>query len=74
MSIVDRLKRLFGRAKDRATDVAGDIAEKAAPAAAKGVDAAAAGADKITGGKFHDQIETVANRVEGALDRGTDKS
>ena len=63
MSFMDRLKRLFGRAKG-----------KAGPVAAKGVDKAATGVDKVTGGRFHDQIETAAHKVEGALDSGGDRN
>lgn len=63
-------------AKDKAAEVAGGLAEKAAPAmekagelAAKGVDVTASGLNKVTGGRFHDQIENVSNKVEGVLDR-----
>jgi hypothetical protein len=70
MSIMDKLKGLFGSAKDKA----GDVAEKTGPVAAKGVDAAAAGVDKMTGGRFHEQIESVTDKVEGALDKGSDRS
>jgi MT0933-like antitoxin protein len=76
MGVLEKVKQLFGQAKDKATDVAGDVAEKAGDAAskagevaAKGVDKAAEGVDKATGGRFHDQIENVSNKVEGVLDK-----
>lgn len=63
-------------AKNKAAEVADGLAEKAGPAmekagelAAKGVDVTASGLDKVTGGRFHDQIENVSNKVEGVLDR-----
>jgi hypothetical protein len=74
MSFIDKLKGLFGQAKHRAADVATDLADKAAPVAAKGIDAAAAGVDKVTGGRFHEQIEGVTTKVEDALDRGNHQS
>lgn len=56
------------RAKE-AKNKAAELAEKAGELAAKGVDVTASGLDKVTGGRFHDQIENVSNKVEGVLDR-----
>ena len=76
MGVLDKVKQLFGQAKDKATDVAGDVADKAGDVASKagevaatGVEKAAEGVDKVTGGKFHDKIDDVSNKVEGALDK-----
>lgn len=80
MGVLEKVKQLFGQAKDKTADVASDVAEKAGDAAskagevaAKGVDKAAEGVDKATGGRFHDQIENVSSKVEGVLDKDKGK-
>lgn len=76
MDFADKAKETAKEAKDKAAEVASELLEKAGPLvekagelAAKGVDATATGLDKVTGGRFHDQIENVSSKVEGALDR-----
>ena len=75
MGFLDKAKQVLGQAKDKGTQVAGEVVEKAGPLAekaggmaAKGVDAAASGVDKATGGKYHDKIQNVSSKVEGVLD------
>jgi hypothetical protein len=65
-----------GPALEKAKEVASDIAEKAAPLvekaaelAAQGVSAAAEQIDKVTGGKYSEQISTVSSKIEEVLDR-----
>lgn len=52
---------------DKAKEKAGELAHKAGPGAAKGVDSAKAQLDKATGGKYHDRIENVSGKVQDAL-------
>ncbi|SFS55377.1 antitoxin [Saccharopolyspora flava] len=68
MSFLDKAKELAGQAKGKAEE----LAEKAGPNAAKGLDAAKSSLDKATGGKYHDQIESVSGKVEGVLKRDSD--
>jgi hypothetical protein len=77
-----RAAQAAGPALEKAREVAGDLVEKAAPLveravplvekagelAAHGVSAAAEQIDKVTGGKFADQISTVSARLEDVLD------
>ncbi|MEB3366171.1 antitoxin [Saccharopolyspora mangrovi] len=65
MSFLDKAKELAGQAKGKAEE----LAEKAGPSAAKGLDAAKSSLDKATGGKYHDKIESVSGKVEGVLKR-----
>ncbi|MGW1682227.1 antitoxin [Saccharopolyspora sp. NPDC002376] len=65
MGFLDKAKELANQAKGKAEE----LAEKAGPSAAKGLDAAKSSLDKATGGKYHDKIETVSNKVEGMLKR-----
>ncbi len=65
MSFLDKAKELAGQAKGKAEE----LAEKAGPSAAKGLDAAKSSLDKATGGKYHDRIESVSGKVEGVLKR-----
>ncbi|MBB5153676.1 antitoxin [Saccharopolyspora phatthalungensis] len=65
MSFLDRAKELANQAKGKAEE----LAEKAGPSAAKGLDAAKSSLDKATGGKYHDKIETVSHKVEGMIKR-----
>ena len=66
MGFLDKAKELAQQARTKAED----LAEKAGPNAAKGLDAAKSGLDKATGGKYHDKIESVGGKVEGMLHRG----
>jgi hypothetical protein len=66
---------LAAQAKERATVLAGQaaaaagpIAEQARVKAAQGVDVLAGNLDKLTGGKYSEQIHSVATKVEEALD------
>lgn len=52
---------------DKAKEKAGELAHKAGPGAAKGIDSAKEQLDKATGGKYHDRIETVTGKVQDAL-------
>lgn len=72
-----------GPALERAKEVAGELVEKAGPAlekaaekavelAAKGVSAAAESADRVTGGKYAEQISSAAAKLEQKLDRKPD--
>lgn len=70
----DKAKDAAAQATEKATEVAGDIAERVGPlaekageVAAKSVEAAADAANKLTGGRFEDQITTAAEKVEGVL-------
>ncbi|MER7013332.1 antitoxin [Saccharopolyspora sp. NPDC000359] len=65
MGFLDKAKELANQAKGKAEE----LAEKAGPSAAKGLDAAKSSLDKATGGKYHDKIETVSGKVEGVLKR-----
>ena len=64
---------------DKAKEVAEQVAEKAAPIvekagelAAKGVSAAAEGIDKVTGGKYAEQLSTMSAKIEDVLERKED--
>ena len=84
--ITDKASELAGQAADaagplvdKAKEVAEQVAEKAAPIvekagelAAKGVSAAAEGIDKVTGGKYSDQISSVSTKIEDLLERKDD--
>ncbi len=66
---------LAAQARERATVLAGQaaaaagpIAEQARVRAAQGVDVLAGNLDKVTGGKYSQQIHSVASRVEEVLD------
>ncbi|MEU6267394.1 antitoxin [Saccharopolyspora shandongensis] len=65
MSFLDKAKELANQAKGKAEE----LAEKAGPSAAKGLDAAKSSLDKATGGKYHDKIESVSHKVEGMIKR-----
>ncbi|MDA3650020.1 antitoxin [Saccharopolyspora indica] len=65
MGFLDKAKELANQAKGKAEE----LAEKAGPSAAKGLDAAKSSLDKATGGKYHDKIENVSGKVEGMLKR-----
>ena len=65
MNFLDKAKEMAQQARSRA----GEMAEKAGPSAAKGLDAAKSRLDKATGGKYHDKLENVSNKVEGLLKR-----
>jgi hypothetical protein len=61
---------------DRAKELAGELAEKAAPLvekaadrAAQGISSAAEQLDKVTGGKYAGPISSVSAKIEQALDR-----
>ncbi len=54
---------------EQAADKAAPLLEKATAAAAQGLDAAASSLDKATGGKYHDQIEGVSDKVGSVLGR-----
>lgn len=69
MSFLNKAKELAGQAKGKAEE----LAEKAGPSAAKGLDAAKSSLDKATGGKYHDKIESVSGKVEGVLKRDSAK-
>lgn len=56
---------------DKAKDAAAKATEKAGEVASKGVEAAADAANRVTGGRFEDRINTAADKVEGVL--GKDK-
>lgn len=71
---------LAAQAKERATVLAGQaaaaagpIAEQARVKAAQGVDVLAGNLDKLTGGKYSEQIHSVASKVEEVLDGGKPK-
>jgi hypothetical protein len=68
MGFLDKAKELADQAKGKA----GELAEKAGPGASKGLDAAKERIDKATGGKYHDQIESVSNKVGGVLHKEQD--
>lgn len=62
------------KAKEMATEVAGDLAERVGPlaekageAAARGVETAAGAANRVTGGRFEDRISSAAHKMEGVL-------
>lgn len=72
----DKAKDAAAHATEKATEVAGEIAEKVGPlaekageVAAKGVGAAADAANKVTGGRFEEKITTAAEKVEGVLNK-----
>ena len=72
--LLEKAGDLAGKAKDKAgplaeqaKEKAGPLADKAKDAAAKGADLAADRIDKATGGKYHDKIDAVQDKVEGAL-------
>ncbi len=65
----DKAKDLAAQAKQKATEVAGGLAEKVAPLAEKGVDAAGDAANKATGGKYEEKIKGVTDKVEGAINK-----
>ncbi|MGH3521180.1 MAG: Rv0909 family putative TA system antitoxin [Haloechinothrix sp.] len=72
----DKAKDLAAQATQKATEVAGELAEKVAPyaekageAAAKGVNVAADAANKATGGRYEEQIKGVTEKVEGAINK-----
>ena len=79
MGFLDELKGWFGQVKERASTMVGgtdglraravEAAAKAGTVAAWGVDAAASGMDRVTGGRYRDKIESVAGKVESALER-----
>lgn len=69
MGMMDKVKRLASQAREKT----GPLAKQAKETTAKGVDAAASGVDKATGGRFHDRIEGVSNKVDQALDRDAGK-
>lgn len=54
---------------DRAKEKAGELANKAGPGAAKGLDSAKGQLDKATGGKYHDHIENASGKVHEALQK-----
>jgi hypothetical protein len=66
---------IAAQARDRATALAGQAAAAAGPIveqarvrAAQGVDVLAGSLDKVSGGKYSQQIHTVASKVEEVLD------
>lgn len=70
-----------GPLKDKAFELAGHaaaaagpLAEQARVRAAQGLDVMAENLDKLTGGRYHEQIHSVATRVGGAIDRPTKDS
>ncbi|HEY0808421.1 MAG TPA: antitoxin [Pseudonocardiaceae bacterium] len=77
--VTDKANQVAGELADKAGPIAEKakpLAEKAAPLAekagnlaAKGVSAAASSMDKATGGKYHDRIETVTDKLGEALNR-----
>lgn len=76
---IDKAKDVASQASEKATEVAGDLAERVGPAAekagqyaAKGVEYAADAANKVTGGRFEEQISSAADKVEGVLDKNHD--
>ncbi|MEN3270760.1 Rv0909 family putative TA system antitoxin [Pseudonocardia sp.] len=54
---------------DVARDKAPGYLDRAAELAGRAVDSAAAGVDKATGGRFHEQIEGASTKVGESLDR-----
>jgi hypothetical protein len=69
-----------GPLKDKASELAGQAAAAAGPlveqgrtTAAHGVDVLAENLDKLTRGKYSDQIHSVAAKVGGAIDTGKQK-
>ena len=56
---------LSGTARERAPE----YLDRAAEVAEKVVEAAAAGVDKVTGGKYHEQISSATVKVSETLDR-----
>ena len=61
---------LFDKAKDKLNDIKENgIDGGAGDAVAKGIDKASDAADKATGGKFSDKIDSVSDKVEGIVDR-----
>ena len=54
---------------EQAGAAAGPLAEQARTRAAHGLDALADNLDRLTGGKYHEQIQSVATKVEHTLDR-----
>jgi hypothetical protein len=83
MGFLDKAKNLASKVADDLAGKAGPLSEKAKPLAdkaapyaekaatmaAKGVSTAASRMDKATGGKYHDQIETVSGKLGDALNR-----
>ncbi len=74
----DAASQATEKATEKASEVAETIKEKAGPyaekageLATKGVEAAADAAKKVTGGRFDERIDTVAEKVEDVLGRAT---
>jgi hypothetical protein len=62
-------KEKAGPLAAQAKEKASDLASKAAPHVSHGVDVAAGGIDKATGGRFSDKIETVQGKVHDTVDK-----
>jgi hypothetical protein len=65
--LAEQAKEKAGPLAEQAKEKAGPLTDKAKDVAAKGADLAAGGIDKATGGKYHDKIEAVQEKVETAL-------
>ncbi len=61
MGFLDEIKDKGDELKDKATELASGHGEKIG----EGIDKAAAVADKVTGGKFTDQIDSAAGKAKG---------
>lgn len=74
----DKAKDAASQATEKASemaetlkDQAGPYVEKAGELATRGVEAAADAAKKVTGGRFDEQIDSVAEKVEGVVQKAT---
>ncbi len=65
--LAEQAKEKAGPLAEQAKEKAGPLAEKAKDAAAKGVNIAAERIDSATGGKYSERIDTVTDKLSGAL-------
>ncbi|OLT14407.1 hypothetical protein BJF78_19300 [Pseudonocardia sp. CNS-139] len=67
--LADVTLRRAGELSETAREKAPDFLDRAADVTVKAVDSAAAGIDRVTGGRFHDQLESATSKVGESLDR-----
>ncbi|PRZ41217.1 antitoxin protein of toxin-antitoxin system [Antricoccus suffuscus] len=63
MGFLDKAKDKLNEIKDHGID------GKVGDTVAQGIDKASAAADKATGGKYSDKIDSVSDKLEGTVDR-----